>query len=361
MNAQQYSGQFRNQMLAAIEPFSNPAVPGTRYGINTVQRFDAAKKQLDDVIESSMQPSTIPGAAARPTNLTRELMQFRSGLMDRVHEPNAQGLPTKNVAYQEARDAWGSAAENQQAVQAGREAFRDGSEISAENFRNLTPSQQRLFRIGASDSINMMMGTKRPGNDVTQLFQQRRVRDLMAEMIPESRGNGVFADRQARFGDYMNRQERMVRTRNEALGGSQTAQRGVDDDVFKNDAALSMIDRFRTMGLKEFALEQIAHVGRQMFGFSQDVAHHLAERLTTTDPVQRAQFIAEITAAAGPQRAQRLLETIDQHLAQVAPSVSNAMPSNNQGPQPRPAPRVLMAPVRPSVPVRSPDAFTRMH
>src|SRR5690606_18139238 len=110
---------------------------------------------------------------------------------------------------------------NREAIELGRAALRENSEISVEQYNALTTGQQQLFRIGFLESLRNALGTKRPGDDITQLFQQQRVRDLMSAIIPRSqKKTDVFYNRPERFGNLMEREARMVQTRNAVLGNS---------------------------------------------------------------------------------------------------------------------------------------------
>lgn len=303
LQAQQYPGPFRARLLRALGLFRDDSPQ--RMAVNTIERFDAAKKALDDMIETAQRQGQ--------GNMVRELTGFKNALLERVHLPDANGNPTINTAYWQARQAWGTAAENREAIELGRQALREGSEVSVEQYRDLTRGQQQLFRIGFLESLRNALGTKRPGSDVTQLFQQQRVRDLMNEIIPRSKGKtDVFANRPERFGDLMNREQRMVQTANEVLGNSKTAQRQVDDMAFAGDALASMWNRFRgSPSLFNMGIEAIGVGIQKVFGYRQDVALAMARRLLETDPTVRNQILRRLARRGGPDRFARFADYLD--------------------------------------------------
>lgn len=293
--AQQYPrGTTRAQIEKAIRLFTGDNMPA-----NNLQRFDNAKKALDDIISKAQR--------AGENNLVRELTGFKQSLLDAVH------VNGRNQAYQNARNAWGSAAENREAIDLGRAALRDGSEISVDQYNALTRGQQQLFRIGFLDSLRNALRTRRPGNDVTQLFEQQRVRELMSQIVPRSRGNGgVFSNRPERFGDVIRREQRMVQTNREVLGGSQTQQRGQDDMAFAGDALAGMWNRFRQApSLFNMGVEAIGVGIQRIFGYRQDVALALARRLLETDPQTRNQILRRLRARGGPDVFARFAEAVD--------------------------------------------------
>jgi len=252
-----------------------------------------------------------------------------------VHRVDANGNPTANLLYREARQTWGTAAENREAIDLGRGALRSGSEIGAENYRELSPGQQQLFRLGFLESLRNALSQKRPGNDITQLFQQARVRELMNEIIPRPNGrNAVFANRPERFGNLLNREERMVQTRNAVLGNSATEQRRLDDAEFAGDALAGMWNRFRqSPSLFNIGVEAIGTGLQKIFGYRQDVALALSRRLLETDPTTRNQILRRLRARGGPGRVQQLITQIDQSAnaltATSAAQIPAPQPSEN--------------------------------
>lgn len=310
LQAQQYPRPFRARLNRALELFRDDSTP-QRMPVNTVARFDAAKKALDDEIEKAQR--------AGSNNLVRLLTEFKNDLLGAVH---ANG---RNAVYAQARQTWGSAAENRQAIELGRAALRENSEVSIEQFRDLTEGQQRLFRIGFVESLRNAMGTKKPGNDVTQLFQQRRVQELMSEIIPTPNSrNAVYANRPQRFGDIMAREERMVQTRNQVLGGSPTAQRQQDDAALAGDALTTMWNRFRSApSLFNVGMEAVGSGLQRVFGYRQDVAVQIARRLLETNPQERARYLRRLQRQYGPDaftEFARFVDQANQGLARSAPA-----------------------------------------
>jgi hypothetical protein len=286
LKSQQYPGPFRARLNRALNLFRDNTPQ--QMPVNNIQRFDASKKALDDLIEKAQRSGE--------GNLTRELTEFKNELLNAVHRVDGSGAPTANLTYREARQAWGSAAENREAIDLGRAALRENAEVTAEQFRELTEGQQRLFRLGFLESLRNALSSKRPGNDVTQLFQQRRVQELMNEIIPRPRsGNAVFANRGERFGDLMNREQRMVQTRNTVLGNSATQMRGQDDAAFAGDALANMWNRFRqSPSLFNMGVEAVGVGIQKVFGYRQDVALALARRLLETEPTARNQILRRL-------------------------------------------------------------------
>lgn len=331
LKAQQYQGDFRKKLTSAIDLFTQPAGSFTRFGANNVTRFDNAKKVLDDMIENSK------GEFGKATNLTRELTGLKNDLIAEVHKGG------KNKYYQQARDEFGSAAENREAIELGRKALREDSEVSVETYRSLTPAQQKLFRIGMRDSVRLTMATKKPGDNATLPFQQRRVRELLDEVIPTPKKKGAeFADRAERFGDIMRREERMSETRNRVLGNSATAERVGDDAEFASDALSRALTGGRSM--VNMGLELVGSGLQKAFGYRRDVAASLARKLMDSNPETRAATLEAIRAQQSPQAFSAFSEGIQKAFPRVAVLPTPGAPAERQPSRPFPKPMYLGGP-----------------
>lgn len=311
VKAQDYQGAFRQKLVSAIDLFTQPAGSFTRPAANNITRFDNAKKMLDDMIESSK------GEFGKATNLTRELTNLKNDLIAEVHRGG------RNKFYQQARDEFGTAAENREAIDLGRKAMREDSEVSVETYRNLTPAQQKLFRIGMRDSVRLTMATKKPGDNATLPFQQRRVRELLSEVIPTPKGRSAeFADRPARFGDIMRREERMSETNNRVLGNSATAERVGDDAEFASDALSRALTGGRSM--VNMGLEMLGGTLQRAFGYRRDVAAALARKLMDSNPQSRAATLEAIKAAESPQAFSEFADGIQKAFPRAVPPLTPA-------------------------------------
>jgi hypothetical protein len=303
--AQDYPPAFAARLNRAAKLFER----GTNNQmVDDVLRFDNSKKALDDMIETAQRGGQ--------NQLARELTIFKNQALDAVHATDAAGNPTRNLVYKEARDTWGTAAERREAIDMGRNALKADSELTAENYQALSKYQQMLFRIGMKQGVRQALATKRPGNDVTQLFQQRRVQELMAQVIPRSPKKGAaFADRPQRFGEYMNRQQRMVETNRKAIGGSETAERLSDDGQFAADAVGQTANMLR--GGTNAILEVMAAGASKVFGMRQDVAAAVAKRLVESDPSTRAAMLQQIEQRYGR-------DALDQFMSQIYAGTNRA-------------------------------------
>lgn len=290
MQAMQYPPPFAARLQRAINLFTEARPNGSRFPVSTIERFDNAKKALDDMINAAERGGN--------GNLMRELTRFKNALLDEVHGGSAAN-PTRNVAYSEARTAWGNRQGDLAAIDLGRRALQEGTDATAEAYRQLDRRQRALFNVGLYEAARMAAGSRRSGDDIARLFQTRHMQELLNEVIPASRGKGMFADRPARFGEVIARQNRMTQTRNQTLGGSQTAQRMNDDAAMIGDTLSTMYNRFRqSPTLMNIGFEAIATVMQRVFAYRQDVALAMARRLLTTDRGEQNRILRAIAQRA---------------------------------------------------------------
>lgn len=294
--AEIYSGKINKSLVKAVKLFVR-GKKGKESPVNDIMRFDASKKELDDMI-----------GRARG-NQKRELVIFKDKLLNEVHGPDM----SKNLTYKKARDSWGSSAENKEAIELGEKALQSDSQDVIETFKSLTPGQKKLFLIGMRDSLRKSFAKKRPGNDATLIFQENRAREILEIAIPQTRGKGVFNDRAERFGDYINRQSRMNQTRNKVLGGSPTAERLSQDAELAADTITTGFQRFRTSGtLTAAAFEAVGSLAHKFFGMRQETAVKLAKMLMETSPEKQVLILQEVRRKYGSQAVAQFIKGVDE-------------------------------------------------
>lgn len=280
-----------------------------------LQRFDVAKQRLDGLIDRFR---------GRDSFLYRALTRFKQDLLDSVHGGNRLE-PIRNKRYSEARDFYSSQKEAQEAIAAGRAAFRGDSDAGADAFLALeTEGLRKLFRLGLHSEAELAARTMKVGADKTQLFDNPRIQDLLAVVIPRSKGaTAEFADRPERFGRVVGMEQRMVQTRNTTLGGSQTARNIKDDDAFAaNNALTSAFEKFRQSGsLLNIGLAAVSRAVEKVFGMRNDVAVSLVRQLYTADPASRARFLADLEARMGSRAMERFVAAV-REASQVATPAS---------------------------------------
>lgn len=277
-----------------------------------LERLDKVKQWLDDQIEKAL-----TSANGRQRYLGARLTEFKNNLLDAVAPDKIGDVGEK---YAAARAAYSSRMEAREALQLGRDVFRENSEVAVDQFKALrTVGEQKLFRLGLLDSFTQHMGRQKRTADVTQVFQNPRIQQILEGVIPRTETasgrvafGSVFGDRPERFGRYIDNERGMVGTRNEVMGNSATAQRLADDKAL--DSMSSIIEQMRqTPTWTALAMKAVQSGLDRLFGFRADTAAFVASKLFTASPQERDRLLRALEARMGRNR----MEHFQAYLAEV--------------------------------------------
>jgi hypothetical protein len=291
--------------LAKIRTKSNAP-----FAVDNIRRFDLGKRALDDMID---------GAEG---NMKRELVEFKNNLLDLVHLPKADGT-ISNPIYKVARDSYAEGKRGQEAIELGRKALTMDKDAFNDQYRALDAAQKKMARIGIRDAIRSALSQTKPGNDTTLLFQQKRVVDLLSEVIPGRQ-------RPEQFGAYLSREERMAQTNKMAFGNSMTPERLNDDAQLASSIMSEMFNRFKSApSLYGAVVESVGYGMQRLFGYRQDVANALAKRLMESDPARQAQILQAVEKRMGPDKFSEFVDTLNRSLFTLerAMAVQSSQPS----------------------------------
>lgn len=280
--------------------------------VKNLKQFDDAKKALDDDIMRAK------------GNQKRELVAFKNRLLERVHGGyDEAGKPLKNIGYQTARDAWGGKAQAIEAIEMGKNALANETDDIVTQFKALSPGDKALFRVGLRDAFRKVLRTKTPGNDISRIFSENRVRELMAVVIPQSRrGGDVFGDRAARFGDFVGRQKRLNTTNKKVLGGSPTAQRTLDDKSLQGDVFEQALGSTRSLSATDAILGYAGKMIGKAAAIKQPVAQKMAKMLLEADPAQQKIILARLKRKLGNSRYNKFIQEWDRVMVGLGVSAS---------------------------------------
>jgi hypothetical protein len=281
---------------SAVAIFKTPA--GT---VSSLKRFQDGKELLDEKIGALMK-----SPVGRNRRLGGELNAFKNELLDAV---DAIQFGNIGETYRKARDIYSSAASMRRALEMGRSALKEGSEVSADAYRGLTAGEQQMFRIGIADDLEKQMARQKRGSDVTQIFQTPRVQELLMELGPQ--------DAAMRLGRNIQTENMTTRTNNEVFGNSKTQQRAADDEAFNQmDDAIDLIRSSRSA--REAGFKVLQTVIEKVGGFRADTATELAKKLFTSDRAQLDEIIKNIESRMGPERASHFKAIMDHYAGQLA-------------------------------------------
>jgi hypothetical protein len=286
--------------------------------VTSLEAFDKAKRYLDGLIGRVR--------TSGDKNAERLFTGVKNELVDAVDNIAAQDIGSK---YKAARNYFSSQMEMKDAIDLGRQAFKENSDVVSDQFRGLTDGQKKLFRLGLIESFEANLGRGKRTNDVTQIFETPRVQDLLREVIPRTetatgrvKKGAVYADRPERFGDFLANEKAMIGTRNRVLGGSPTADKLADDAKFTRQSVGQMFDALRGAGgITGIVLEATTSALNKVFGMREDVAAEIGRRLFTANPAEREAIIRRLEAV-NPSALPKFLETMRKVNLVASPAIS---------------------------------------
>lgn len=306
----------------AVNTFTTKA--GT---VSDLERFQTAKELLDEMISGYLK-----SPVGRNRRLGGELNKFKNELLQAVDSIDDIG-----PKYQNARGVFGSVAEMRSALDSGRSALKEGAEVSADAYRNMSPGEQQMFRVGLADATERIMAAQKRGADVTQIFQKPAVQELFMEVSPQ--------DQATRLGRNIQTENTMTRTNNEVFGNSKTQQRQADDEAFNQMG--DAIEALRnTRSATDAGFKVVKSIIERVAGFRGDTASELAAKLFTADRAELDTIIRQIEARLGPSRAEHFRSMITRYSASLARQQA-ASAATVQQPQQQPPPPPVNRLMRP--------------
>jgi DNA replication initiation complex subunit (GINS family) len=284
--------------------------------VTSLDGFDKAKRVVDGLIGRAR--------TSGDKNAERVLTGIKNDMIAAV-----DAAPGYGDKYKAARNYYSSQMEMKDAIDLGRQAFKENSDVVADQFGGLTEGQQKLFRLGLIESFEANIGRKKRTNDVTQIFETPRVQDLLRVVVPRTetatgrvKKGAVYADRPERLADLVGNEKTMVKSNNKILGNSATAERLADDAKFTRQGLGQMITNLRSSGgVTGVILEATATGLNKIFGMREDVAAEVGRRLFTAKPDDIERILQRLEKAS-PQKAARFYEFLSHASAATGAAVA---------------------------------------
>jgi len=272
MSATREAGKLRDSLEKAVNLFRNKYARGKARGrenLVTLKQVDAAKRALDDQIEEALRAGRNAEA--------RLLTQFKRDVVAEADRASMVATSQGPVSlYAEARKVYSSRAELVDALDEGRKAFRGDVEVNADIYKNMTPAEQRMFKIGVAQEVKKKLGDKRLGNDMASFFDTPNRRELLDTLM----GRGKARQQ---FDELMRREQGMIQTRNVTTRGSQTAMR---EGAMEDFGVMMTLGRSiqQQGGLIPAILNTVGDFVAQATRMREQDAYQVAKVLFETDP-----------------------------------------------------------------------------
>lgn len=192
------------------------AQPGVQSAGPNMRVLNAVKTGLDDMLD-----------AYRDKTTGRLVLDEQGRAIDQLRRSYINHLDQINPLYQQARRAYAGPAAEREAVGRGQTAATRGRAAdNLEEFQRLTPTQQRGFRVGYADKISEGIERGAEGVNAARRFTSNKFKTELPELslyqgpMRPGEQNEIF--------NRLGRENTMFETRNQALGGSKTADNLAD-------------------------------------------------------------------------------------------------------------------------------------
>ncbi len=304
--------EIKRLMGQLVEMFAPRGAP-----VASIERFDRTKRLLDDKIENWLNATD----SNRSRTMGRLATEFKNDLLSAVDSIPANNLGSQ---YSAARKMFSSRMEAKEALQAGRDAFKENSDIGIDAYRAVTggnEANRKLFLQGFVSEAEKKAKTMKRGDDKTRIFDAPNIQELLSEILPRSKSaSAEFANRPERFGQYLENEKRMIGTRDVVTGNSKTAERIKDDEAYNVMTKLGeTVERFRnSSSMTMVGVRAVESMLNKLFGMRADTAASIARQLFTANPAERERVLQGVSARLGRNRAEQFSRLLDQYQRDAA-------------------------------------------
>jgi hypothetical protein len=240
-----------------------------------MQTLDYIKRGLDDVLETFRDP------------VTGKLRLDEGGrAIEATRKRYVAELDRLNPAYKEARAAWGGPTQSMEAARLGRDFAKGDAEVTLARFRQLSPGDQNLFRLGVARELQGKVANTKDGHDaVGKIFGAPGQRKRLQALFPDQASFDAFEK-------AMKDEARMTKTRREVTGGSATGRIAAeqDDAGALGDAALD----YAGGGVKSVLFGLAKRATSKARGIGEKSADELSKMLFDASPEVQRNVLAEL-------------------------------------------------------------------
>lgn len=153
-------------------------------------------------------------------------LSARGVALDKMRQAYVQTVDDldKTGAYRKARESWAGYSQSLDAVKLGRSAFLQSPEENVASLAKLSEPNKEFYRLGLADVLKERLAkTGLHGDEAKSLIKNPWMRD---QLRPAFKSQAEFEE----FIDAVTAETKMFETGRKVLGGSQTAERGAEDE-----------------------------------------------------------------------------------------------------------------------------------
>ncbi len=314
-----------SEEINGLRAIANQEVDKTaRNQLNRVANFFLTKdKKGKEVIRSGLRElhkgklsldAMLGKSAANPTSADNNAKAILTGFKNRL----LAKIDDVNPDYAKARSVFSDSKRLEDALENGRSFLRGDAEFLVDDIARLPQTERELFRVGVVRELNKMMGGRKIGNDLTQIFEKPNMANALRATFPDDQSFRKF------YSDIAD-EVAFNATKNKVLGGSQTAEK------MQDMADLSMFRRFiqnaKNQGFAQTIMNGVLDVMEKSLRMNQKDATAIGKMLFEADPAKQREILKEIGKKMGNSKMRKVRRAIarktadmftDYHLAQRA-------------------------------------------
>jgi hypothetical protein len=241
----------------------------------SMQTLDYVKRGLDDVLNTFRDP------------VTGKLRLDEGGrAIEATRKRYVAELDRLNPAYKKAREAWGGPTQSMEAANLGRDFARGDAEATLSRFRQLSPGDQNMFRLGVARELKGIVENTKDGHDaVSKIFGSDGQRKRLKALFPDDASFTAFEK-------AMKDETTMTKTRRTVTGGSATGRiiaEQADAGALENAA----ID-YAGGGVKSVLFGLARRGAAKSHGLGKKSADDLSKMLFDKDQATQRNVLAEL-------------------------------------------------------------------
>jgi hypothetical protein len=241
-----------------------------------MQTLDYVKRGLDDVLNSF------------PRHAITDKLQLDEGgrAIEATRKRFVAELDRLNPKYKEARDAWGGPTQSMDAARLGRDFARGDPEATLVRFRQLSPGDQNIFRLGVARELQGTVANTKDGHDaVGKIFGSDGQRKRLEALFPDKPSFEAFEK-------AMKGEATMTKTRRTVTGNSATERIKAEmaDAGALGDAAMD----YAGGGVKGVLFGLAQRGVAKSRGIGEKSADDLSKMLFDADPKTQRNVLAEL-------------------------------------------------------------------
>jgi len=267
-----------------------------------MRMWDHIKRGLDEFIFSDKKNMTGKGLGA--TEL-RELKKVRFDLVKHLKEINPK--------YKEALDVYSGDSRLIEALETGRDFLKIDSDLAGDVLKNMSQVEKEFFREGVVRRLREVIYNTPDGSDVVRkIFGSKALRERLSSVFPNNKSFRGFTKSMLVEG-------KMGKTKNNILGGSQTAQLQAQQQALKDDLANWGIDLV-SGNIGNAATGAVRKIIKKNKNISRDASKAMGDIFLTQGIAKNRNTLEAAKALANQQKLKML--GLDRTLSGVASAVA---------------------------------------